>query len=103
MSILPDSVLIESKSARDNHLEQVSHESAQDTLNKVKALYFALWKGMGVATTEQMASFYVVDIDAVESALRRYRFGVGIGRAKNPQGQAVKGFQGCFRHEDGSI
>ncbi len=76
--ILAESVLVESKSARDNQLERVSHDSAQNILTKLKSLYFALWKGVGAATTGQMAEFYVVDIDAVESALRRHRSGVGI-------------------------
>ena len=47
MTIISDSVLIESKSARDNQLESVSDEDAQSILAKVKALYFAVWKGVG--------------------------------------------------------
>ena len=60
MTILSDLVLIESKSARDDQLERLSHDSAQSILNKVKSLYFAVWKGIGTATTEQLASFYEV-------------------------------------------
>ncbi len=71
--IVSDLVLIESKSARDNHLAQMPHERAQSILNKVKALYFALWQGTGAATTEQMKEFYEVKIDAIEAALRRCR------------------------------
>ena len=55
MTIVSDLVLIESKSARDNQLERMSHDSAQDILNRVKCLYFALWKGVETATTEQLA------------------------------------------------
>jgi hypothetical protein len=60
MTIVSDLVLIESKSARDSQLERLSHDSAQDILNRVKSLYFALWKGIGTATTEQLADFYEV-------------------------------------------
>ena len=56
--ILAESVLVESKSARDTQLERLSHDDAQ-VLNKVKVLYFALWKGVGTATTEQEVQYYV--------------------------------------------
>lgn len=73
MTILSDSVLTESKSARDNQLERVSHDSAQDILNKVKALYFALWKGVGAATTETMAVFYEVPEVNIRQLLKTHR------------------------------
>jgi hypothetical protein len=38
MTILSDSVLIESKAARDNQLECITHERATQTLIKVKTL-----------------------------------------------------------------
>lgn len=60
MIIVSDTVLVESRAARDNQLEHVSHEYAQSTLSKVKELYFALWKGVGVSTTDHMAAFYEV-------------------------------------------
>lgn len=73
MTILSDSVLIESKSARDNHLERVSHDNAQDTLNKLKSLYFALWKGEGIATTEQLADFYEVPVGTIRPLLKPHK------------------------------
>jgi hypothetical protein len=73
MTILSDSVLVESKSARDTQLEQVTHEVAQSVLNKVKTLYFALWQGTGVATTELMAEFYEVDYEVVKKVSQRHR------------------------------
>jgi hypothetical protein len=66
-------VLLESKTARDGQLTQVSHEAASDVLSKAKALVFALWQGTGAATTAQMAEYYEVPVDAVESVLRRNR------------------------------
>jgi hypothetical protein len=87
MSIISDSVLIESKSARDNQLESVSHEDAQSILDKVKALYFAVWKGVGTATTEQLAQFYEVPVGTVRPLLKPYKEefeadGVKVLRAK---------------------
>ncbi len=58
MSIISDSVLIKSKSARDNQFESVSDEDAQRILAKVKALYFAVWKRIATPTRQQIANSY---------------------------------------------
>lgn len=55
-----ETVLTESKSARDSQLESMSHDRAESILKRVKSLYFALWRGMGTATTEQLSEFYEV-------------------------------------------
>jgi len=73
MTILSDSVLVESKSARDHQLERMPHEAAHSILEKVKGLYFALWHGVGVSTTEQMKGFYEVSVDTVRSAFKRHK------------------------------
>ena len=73
MSIVSDLVLVESRSARDNQLERVSHEYAQSTLSKVKGLYFALWKGVGVSTTDHMAAFYEVPEVNIRQLLKSHR------------------------------
>lgn len=93
MTILSDSVLIESKSARDNQLAQMPHERAASILNKVKALYFALWQGTGAATTEQIREFYEVKIDAVEAALRRCRGEFEADGLKTLKGKLLKDFK----------
>lgn len=93
MTILSDSVLIESKSARDNQLERVSHDSAQTILNKVKALYFALWQGTGAATTLAMREFFEVNIDAIEAALRRCRTEFESDGLKIIKGKLLKDFK----------
>jgi len=54
ITIVSDSVLIESKSARYYQLEQVSHEHALEILNQVKLRFFAAGKGVGTLTTQQM-------------------------------------------------
>ena len=73
MTMLSDSVLVESKSARDHQLERMPHEAAHSILSKVKGLYFALWHGVGVSTTEQMKCFYEVSVDTVRSAFKRHK------------------------------
>ncbi len=73
MTIVSDLVLIESKSARDSQLARLSHDSAQSILSKIKSLYFALWKGAGIATTEQLASFYEVPEANIRQLLKSHR------------------------------
>ena len=73
MTIVSDLVLIESKSARDNQLERMSHDSAQSILSKIKSLYFALWNGVGIATTEQLADFYEVPEANIRQLLKSHR------------------------------
>jgi len=73
MLILSDSVLIESKSARDDHLGSMPHEHAQIILEKVRGLYFALWKGVGTATTEAMSNFYEVPEANLRQLLKNHR------------------------------
>ncbi len=73
MTIVSDLVLVESKSARDSQLAHLSHDSAQSILSKIKSLYFALWKGAGIATTEQLASFYEVPEVNIRQLLKSHR------------------------------
>jgi hypothetical protein len=72
-TILSESVLVESKSARDRQLESISASDATDTLAKVKSLYFALWKGEGIATTQQLAIFYEVPEANIRQLLKTHR------------------------------
>jgi hypothetical protein len=73
MPILSDSVLVESRTARDDQLGDMPHEKAQTIIEKVKGLYFALWKGVGVATTEAMAVFYEVPEINIRQLLKNHR------------------------------
>lgn len=93
MIILSDSVLVEFKSARNNQLERVSHDRASELLNKLKALYFAFWNGVGSSTNEQMAEFYEVSADAIESALRRHRDEFELDGLKTIKGRQLKAFK----------
>ena len=71
--ILAETVLIESKSARNNQLERMSHEGAQSILEKIKTLYFALWNGVGIATTEQLSNFYEVPVGTIRPLLKPHK------------------------------
>jgi hypothetical protein len=73
MTIVSDSVLVESKSARDHQLERISPERAQQILNKLKAIYFAIWKGEGNTTTELLANFYEVPEVNIRQLLKTHR------------------------------
>lgn len=90
MSLLSDSVLVESKSARDNQLELLSHDRAQEILGKVKALYFALWRGIGMTTTEQIAEFYAVTREVVYQVVKRHRDEFDADGLKTVKGKALK-------------
>ena len=73
MTIVTSSVLIESKSARENQLAQIGEERATEVLNKIKALYFALWNGTHTTITEQVAQFYEVQEGSLRKLLKFHR------------------------------
>ncbi|MGK7950447.1 MAG: hypothetical protein AB4368_17095 [Xenococcaceae cyanobacterium] len=73
MNILPGSVLIESKTARETQLAQIDEEQATEVLNKIKSLYFALWKGSNTTVTEQVAQFYEVPEANLRNLLKSHR------------------------------
>ncbi|MEP0873601.1 hypothetical protein NDA01_27975 [Trichocoleus desertorum AS-A10] len=89
MNIVSDSVLVESKSARNNQLAQVSHDRATEVLNKTKAVFFALWQGVGLATTEQVAEFYEVSTENTRQLLRTYRDEFEADGLKTLKGKAL--------------
>lgn len=66
-------ILIESTSARNGCLATVDHLKAEVVLNKVKGLFFALWEGVGTATTEQMAEFYEIPVNTVRGVVHKNR------------------------------
>ena len=65
--------LIESKSLRDDKLNEISNEKALESLNKAKALIMAFWKGENIATTTQIAEFYEVSEDIARKTVSRHR------------------------------
>ena len=71
MNLTP-SVLVESKTARDGSLLEVgSTEEQKALLNKVKELFFSLWNGSQWVTREDLADFYQVSVETIDSNYQR--------------------------------
>jgi hypothetical protein len=64
-------VLLESRTAREDRLSDVTDDRALETINKAKALLMASWQGTGIATTAQMAEYYEVPEDTVKKVYQR--------------------------------
>jgi hypothetical protein len=90
MSIVTESILIESKSARDRELENLSPQIAKEILNKVKALYFALWQQNITAVTEQVADFYEVNEANLRKLLKNHREEFDLDGLKAIRGNVLK-------------
>ena len=90
MKVITDSILVESKTARENQLEQIEQEQADKILNKIKSLYFALWNGKGISTTEAIAAFYQVEASTVRQVLNRHREELRSDGVENLRGKALK-------------
>lgn len=91
MNNLAETVLVESRSARDIQLASATHERAEDVLSKAKALmHFAMYQGNKIASTEQVAEFYEVSTDVVRDNVRRYRDEFESDGVKALKGKALK-------------
>lgn len=66
-------ILLESVSARNEKLTSLTQDASLDHLNKAKSLVMAVWQGVGIATTEQMANYYEVAVDTVKSVVKNNR------------------------------
>lgn len=83
-------VLLESRAARDGQLAAMPQERASQILEKVKGLFFALWQGTGLATSEQTAEYYEVTTDVVRDNIRRHREEFESDGLKVLRGKALK-------------
>ncbi len=90
MNIITNSVLIESKTARETQLAQIHEERATEVLNKIKSLYFALWQGKGIATTEEMADFYEVEAATIRQVRNRHQEEFVSDGVQTIRGKALK-------------
>jgi hypothetical protein len=91
MTIVTESILVESKSARDLQLAEISHHRAIELIAKVKSLYFALWQGTGIATTEQLAEFFEIESPAtLRKVLTRHQEEFESDGVKTLRGKALK-------------
>ncbi len=74
MTIISESILLESKTLRQQQLEELSDERSLLILNKVKTLLVALWKDKErVTTTEEIADYYEVESSVVRHAIKKHR------------------------------
>ncbi len=65
--------LTESKILRDKEIAKASEGQTQKILSKVKHLYFAVWQGTDRATRQQVASFYEVPAETIDTAFKRHK------------------------------
>jgi hypothetical protein len=90
-----DQVLLESQAARSSQLAQIE-DKAEELLNKSKALHFNVWQGTGIATTEQVAEFYEVPIETVNSAIKYHRSEFQSDGLKSTSGKELKSLKLSF-------
>lgn len=65
--------LCESKSLREEQLKGLSQDRALETLDKAKALVMAVHQGTGIATTEQVAEYFEVSVETIQSIVKSNR------------------------------
>lgn len=69
-----EDLLIESPSARSAGVSEIKSQSReQEILNKVKALFFAVWQGTPRTSRQRLAEFYEVSIDAIDKNYQRFK------------------------------
>lgn len=70
--VFSDDFLVESKSAREQGLAKLKAQHSEERiLNKVKLLFFAVWRGMGRISRQQLAEFYEVPIETIDTNYQR--------------------------------
>lgn len=68
MDFSNEMLLVESKTARDQGLSKLKNQHSEEKiLNKVKNLFFAVWRGVGRITRQQLADFYEVPRATIDS------------------------------------
>jgi phage antirepressor YoqD-like protein len=83
-------ILLESVSARNEKLVLLTQDASLDHLNKAKSLVMAMWQGVGIATTEQMADYYEVSVETIKTVLHRNREELESDGLKVLKGKALK-------------
>ena len=72
MQLTPE-VFTESETARNEKLITTSSQEADNILNKVKQIFFAVWNGKGWMTSKQVAEFYEVSEETIDTNFKRHR------------------------------
>jgi hypothetical protein len=74
MNISDELLFVESKTARDQGLTELKAQHLEESvLNKVKALVFAVWNGVGRISRQQLANFYDVSVDSIDKNYQRHK------------------------------
>lgn len=68
-----ESLWLESKTARNSDLDNISNDRAQELMDKAKGSIFAVWQGQGICTTEQLAEYYEVTPEVIRANLKNHR------------------------------
>ena len=95
-SQITELVLVESRSARNSQISDVSDERALETLNKAKALVMALWNSKEIATSVQLAQYFDVSEDVVRDNVRRNKEEFESDGLKVLRGNDLKLVSECF-------
>nr|AAA25514.1 ORF [Nostoc sp.] len=94
---LSDALLCESKTARTQGLTQIkSQHSEEQILNKVKALFFAVWNDVGRLSREQLATFYDVPLATIDSNYKNHKDEFEIDGVKPFKGKDLKQLKGIL-------
>lgn len=69
-----DDFLVESKAAREQGLAKLKAQHSEERiLNNVKALFFAVWQGVGRISRQQLADFYEVPVNTIDTNHQRHK------------------------------
>ncbi|NEP61327.1 MAG: DNA-binding protein, partial [Symploca sp. SIO2G7] len=69
-----DEFFVESKSAREQGISKLKNQhSEKEILNKVKVLFFAVWQGVGRTSRQQLADFYEVSVNTIDTNYQRHK------------------------------
>lgn len=95
-------VFTESQTARNDRLITTSSQDAENTLNKVKQIFFAVWNGRGWMTSKQVAEFYDVSEETIDANFKRHKdefYSDGVELVRSKQLEEVR----CIMHLASSV
>lgn len=83
--------LTESASLRSAQISRYGDSEALTALQKAKGIVMAVWQGTNIATTEQIAEYYEVPADTVQTLIKRHREELEVDGLKRLTGKDLKG------------
>jgi hypothetical protein len=82
--------LCESKTLRESKLGGLSQDRALEMLDKAKSLVVALHQGVGIATTEQVAEYFEVSIETIQTIIKTNRIELESDGLRLAKGKELK-------------